>query len=343
MAITPRTIFSSPASATVATVALLAFSAVGTLAYQVANRTAPEARVVQMTKTSTRCDSVREVVGPNMARWSENEWIVLASCYENQNDSLAAARVAKHGVHFYPRSETLYNIAGYHEISRGEYSRAIHTLRTGLRNVERPTSGVMANNLAWASLWVPNATSATEARALYQSALRYDTNSCETLHTGLWVEYALAMQNTSGIQQAQALRNFQNLRARYNSCESRVDDGQWKSMVEVVGASVLFEKIDHMLDPSTDLHGAYGVRSEGTQSVARVTNKLRENFSGTSIRALCDEAMPLTSTRADCVKSVSNAVQVARSAEAQRYQRHHGASTRNASKAFGCGLSRMAN
>jgi|SRR5690554_445091 len=305
MAITPRTIFSTPASATVATVALLAFSAVGTLAYQVANRTASQTQAPStFAHASSNCDSVREVIGSNTTQWSENAWILMASCYERNNDSRSAAQVALRGVSFYPQSETLYNIAGYHEIVQGEYHRAIDTLQTGLRHVERPTNGVMANNLAWASLWVPNSTSPAQARALYQSSLRFDQNSCETLHTGLWVEYAIAAQHRSGIEQAQALRNFQNLRTRYNHCQSRVEDGQWKSMVEVMGAAVLFENIDSILASRP----AYGSQTDGAQAVQRVTEKLRKDYGGISVKALCAEAMPLEGTRAGCAQSVTNAV-----------------------------------
>jgi hypothetical protein len=322
MAITPRTIFSSPASATVATVALLAFSAVGTLAYQVANRSVTQTGI----SSASSCESVREVIGPNMSSWSENAWIVLASCYEQKDDSAAAARVATHGVHFYPKSETLYNIAGYNQIVRGEFSRAVAVLGAGVRNVERPTNGVMRNNLAWASLWVSDSMRArtVDARSLYQQSLTFDQNSCETLHTGLWVEYSIASNPRSGIDQAQALRNFQNLRARYNSCQSRINDGQWKSMVEVVGASVLFENVDSMLAPRS-VNGAVG---EGTQSVRQVTQKLRENYKGVSIQMLCNEAMPLAQTRGDCVRSVSNAIHALKRAEVvQRHQ--HRRSSKN--------------
>lgn len=329
MAITPRTIISSPASATVATVALLAFSAVGTLAYQVANRST-QPTPTTFSSNTTSCDSVRKVIGPNMAKWSENAWIVLASCYENRNDSMSAARVASHGTHFYPRSETLYNIAGYNEIARGEYARAMITLNTGLRSVENPSNGVMANNLAWASLWVPNASRTTNARGLYQSALRYDQNSCETLHTGLWVEYSIASKSRSGVRQAQALRNFQNLRARYNSCENRVNDGRWKSMVEVVGAAVLFDNVDRSLRTRP----AYGSQTEGRQSLMRVTKKLRENYKGRSISKLCDQAMPLASTRRGCVRSVSHAIHSLRAEESGAT---HRLNSLNRSEKRGCG------
>lgn len=318
MAITPRTIFSTPASATVATVALLAFSAVGTLAYQVANRAASQAQdPAALAHPASNCDEVREVIGSNAANWSENGWILMASCYERNNDSRTAAQVARRGVSFYPHSETLYNIAGYHEIVQGEYQRAIDTLQTGLRQVKQPTNGVMANNLAWASLWVPNSLNSAQARALYQSSLRHDSNSCETLHTGLWVEYAIAAQHRSGIEQAQALRNFQNLRNRYQHCQSRVEDGQWKSMVEVMGAAVLFENVDSILASRP----AYGSQTDGAQAVQRVTEKLRKDYGGISVRALCAEAMPLEGTRAGCAQSITNAVHNIQRDQAKRERR----------------------
>jgi tetratricopeptide (TPR) repeat protein len=313
MAITPRTIFSNPASATVAAVALLAFSAVGTLAYQVADRAASQAPQIRTVESSGPCNSIREVIGQDRSSWSQTDWIVYASCFENRNNSRAAARVAEHGIRFYPASEALYNIAGYHQIKLGEYSRAVHTLRTGLHSVGNPTNGVMANNLAWAGLWVPREMKPQQARELYQSALRYDRNSCETLHTGLWVEFAVAKQ-TKGLEEYQALKNFQKLRQRYESCQQRVQDGKWKTMVEVVGATVLFQEVDRSLRAPHTV-STHGPQYDGTRDLLRVSQELRQHYRGSSIDALCSQAMPLASTHHLCVDSVNDAMETLRDRE----------------------------
>lgn len=312
MAITPRTIFSNPASATVAAVALLAFSAVGTLAYQVATRSAHS----QMDLAEESCRSIREVIGQERSAWSEVDWIVYARCFENRNDSTTAARVANQGLRSYPRSEALYNIAGYHEIVLGQYDEAISTLARGLQMVDNPTSGVMYNNLAWASLWVPGDMKYTHARTLYRQALRYEPTSCETLHTGLWVEYAIA-RHATGLEEYQALKNFQTLRNFYQTCQNRVQDGRWITMTEVVGATVLFQDVDRTLQ---QVHTRQ-MKSNGTQSLEDASRQLRRYYRGSSILALCEQAMPLSDTRELCVQSVDDALKTVRAEHVRRAPR----------------------
>ncbi len=313
MAITPRTIFTSPASATVATVSLLAFSAIGTLAYKVAHDNAQTTRQVYFQYHPTEsCSGIREVLGQDKSSWSETDWMVYASCYENKNNSRMAATVASQGLQYYPDSEPLYNMEGYHEIVLGEYARAVHTLEKGLRNVGNPSNGVMENNLAWAGLWVPREMSRERARVLYQRALQHSPESCETLHTGLWVEYAIARESR-GVEKYQALKNFLSLRHRYEPCEGRIDSGDWKTLVEVVGASVMFQDVDQNLNVPNTV--ANSDEPTGTHDLLRVTQKLRENYRGVSINALCREAMPLATTQHMCEDAVGKAVHTLRAAE----------------------------
>jgi tetratricopeptide (TPR) repeat protein len=308
MAITPRTIFTSPASATVATVSLLAFSAVGTLAYKVAQQNTPDAPQVYEYHATESCSGIREVLGQNKTGWSETDWLVYASCFEQKNNSRMAMTVASQGLHYYPASEPLYNLKGYHQIVLGEHEQAVDTLEKGLRSVGNPSNGVMENNLAWAGLWVPREMDRNRARVLYKRALRRNASSCETLHTGLWVEYAIARE-ARGIEKGHALQNFHDLRRRYDRCQNRIESGEWKTLVEVVGATVLFQDVDENLSV-TDSD-----ERDGTEELHRVTQELRENYRGVSIDALCREAMPLASTHHLCKDAVGEAVNELRTEE----------------------------
>jgi tetratricopeptide (TPR) repeat protein len=323
MAITPRTIFTSPASATVATISLLAFSAVGTLAYKVAQQNTPDAQQVYSYQTTQSCSGVREVLGQDRAGWSETDWLVYASCFEQKNNARMAAKSASQGLRYYPASESLYNLKGYHEIVLGEHANAVSTLDKGLRNVGSPSSGVLENNLAWAGLWVPREMDRERARVLYKRSLRRNAGSCETIHTGLWVEYAIAHESR-GVQKYQALKNFLDLRAQYEPCQERIDRGDWKSLVEVVGATVLFQDVDENLRvPHTVTTSDRD--QDGTRELHRVTQKLRENYLGVSIDALCREASPLASAHHLCTEAVSEAVDTLKTQEAaaEREDRQH--------------------
>jgi tetratricopeptide (TPR) repeat protein len=306
MAITPRTIFTSPASATVATISLLAFSAVGTLAYKVAQQGAPDTNQVYSYHATESCSGIREVLGQDKGAWSETDWLVYASCFEQKNNARMAANTAEQGLRYYPASEPLYNLKGYHEIVLGDHAEAVDTLEKGLRNVGNPSSGVLENNLAWAGLWVPREMDRDRARVLYKRSLRRNAGSCETLHTGLWVEYAIARESR-GVEKYHALKNFLDLRSQYEPCQARIESGDWKSLVEVVGATVLFQDVDENLNAPHTV-ATSDSEQDGTEELHEVTQKLRENYRGVSIDALCREASPLASAHHLCADAVAEAV-----------------------------------
>ena len=309
MAITPRTILSSPAPATVAAVSLLAFTALGTLAYKVAqeNQNHNNVYTSYAHNGEAMCDGVREVLGDDKHSWSEADWVVYTSCFEQKNNSRMAVSVATQGLRFYPHSEVLYNIKGYHQIVLGEHAEAVRTLEQGLGTIRHPTNGVMQNNLAWASLWAPRQLELDRARTLYQKALSHDPDSCETIHTGLWVEYALSQQ-TRGIEKYDAYKKFLELRQDYEPCLARAERGDWKTVVEVVGATVLFDKIDQNLEPDDKSERLEGAALDGREELLDVSKVLRANYKGVSIDALCGEAMPVASTHHMCVDRVADAV-----------------------------------
>lgn len=317
MAITPRTILSSPAPATVAAVSLLAFTALGTLAYKIAEDNASQRsmEVVHIQDQERMCDGIREVLGPDKTDWSESDWVVYTSCFEQKNNSRMAVRVASQGLRFHPASETLYNMKGYHQIVLGEHAEAVSTLRKGLGSIGRPTNGVMQNNLAWASLWAPRELELDQARELYTKSLRYDGESCEAIHTGLWVEYAIAEQ-ADGIEKYDAYKRFLDLRQDYEPCLDRAQTGEWRRVVEVVGATVLFEDIDQKLEPHNSVARFNRTDRDGAEELRDVTEVLRERYRGVSINALCGEAMPVATTHHLCVDKVDSAVQELKAEEA---------------------------
>jgi tetratricopeptide (TPR) repeat protein len=305
MAITPRTIFSSAAPATVAAISLLAFTAVGTVAYM-SSSTCPVSKPDQSVQAPPQqpqtCQNVRQALAADKSNWSERDWIHYATCFERHDRSGKAADVAGDGLSFYPRSEPLYNIKGYHQIEMDRHSEAINTLKTGLDRVGQPYSGVLENNLAWASLWKPREMSLDKARNLYRSALDRESNVCAYLHTGLWVEYAKARQ-AAGVERFEALQKFDGLRDRYEPCLSRVENGDWKTLAEVAGAATLFNDVDARQDSAADK-----TETSGDELLRKVAKLLDRRHSGVSVEQVCQDAMPLSTTHHQCVDQLNNAV-----------------------------------
>lgn len=306
MAITPRTIFSSAAPATVAAVSLLAFTAVGTVAYMSAQQCdrSEKGAETPTAATSTGCEDLGEALGADRAKWSERDWVQYASCYKRQKNARAAIDAAAEGLKHYPSSASLYNIKGYHEITVERHVDAIETLRTGLNRVDAPYTGVLENNLAWAGLWAPREMSLEEARSLYRKALEKEPDVCAYQHTGLWVEYATARQ-ASGVDRFEALRAFNDLRSDYASCLDRVDEEGWKTVAEIAGAGVMYSDL---------AEGQDGVASEdestpsGEEILNEVARTVKHKYSGVGIDGLCNDAMPVSTTHQTCVEQLNAAM-----------------------------------
>jgi len=302
MAITPRTIFSSAAPATVAAVSLLAFTAVGTVAY-ISSTQGP---TVQQRPTQAgagaeaNCRHVRKALGADQSQWSERDWIHYTTCFEQRDAPEQAVEAATEGLEFYPRSEPLYNMKGYHEIVLDQHVEAIETLQTGLQRVGQPYSGVLENNLAWAALWEPREMNLDRAQELYRNALDKESNVCAYLHTGLWVEYAKARE-ASGVERFAALRNFDKLRDRYEPCLSRLGNGEWRTVVEITGAAALFSEVDGQTA------GDDADQASGDTLLEKTARLLDRRYSGKSIDEVCRDAMPVSTTHHTCVDQLSDA------------------------------------
>lgn len=303
MAITPRTILTNPATVAVATVSVFAISAAAIFALG----TCPTKRGCHMVKTNLHtqdvpCDNLRQQLGHNKATWSEFDWFQYATCFDQHNDSRRVIEASSQGIGYYPRSEALYNLKGYHLIKLRRYEEAVKSLDEGMRRVGVPSSGTMPNNLAWAGVWAPREMTLDRARALYQESLRVESGVCETLHTGLWVEYAIA-KRSRGIERAVALKRLNTLRMQYEPCHSRYQSGEWNTLVEVLGAAVIFEDLEQ------ELGGFHGAHANPDASLIKdVSRELRKKYRGASIDALCRESIPVADAHHACVKIIDNTV-----------------------------------
>ena len=307
MAITAKTMFTNPAVAALSAASLLSVAVVGAAAFGAGECPARRAAVADVTTTvEDACSLLVSRSSGDSSRWAEHEWVNLAECYGNAGDAMQAVEVTREGLKHHRRSEALYVTAGYYLVEAGEHAAAVHTLRRGLRVVGTPKSGVLANNLAWSGLWAPREMELERARALYRSSLRATPGLCATLHTGLWVEYAIA-SSERGLERATALRSFHELRGAYRACEDRVESGQRRDLVEVMGAAVLYAEVERTLDRSA------GTTSCSTNKLMRqVASELQSNYRGTSVDDLCREASPLASAHHACVGAIDGALSAQR-------------------------------
>lgn len=307
MAITPRTIFTNPASAALTAASLFAVTAAGMYAFTTCPSSCSfeeaEPAVSVHHKMST-CTAQHAPTGT--AALSEESWFDYANCYSEQGNSPRVVEITTQGLRHYPASEALYNLKGYHQIVTKQYHQAVQTLETGMRRVGAPSNGLMANNLAWAGLWAPRSMTRDRARQLYTLALRYEPTSCETLHTGLWVEYAKAKE-TTGIQRAEALRNFNMLKHRYGACTDRYLSGDWNALTEVLGAAVVMEDVEREFARNTRSI-VRGCDSKKGSLLKNVSKELRKRYRGSTIDSLCMESIPLSSAHHTCINLIDKTI-----------------------------------
>lgn len=316
MAITPRTILTSAAPATVAVVSLYFFTVLGTAAFSSLNDTDDSVDQVTFEESSSAdmyrssaCDHVAARFGDEPSQWSEFAWVNFTYCFDQNDDSPMVIKTARQGLEHHPSSEVLYNLKGYHQIVTDDHAAAIDTLREGMDQVAHSRNGVMANNLAWAGLWEPRQMQLEEARGLYVKSLAQSPGVCETVHTGLFVEFALANQ-AQGLERFDALKRFSELRNRYNRCLDRLDDGKWETVVEIIGAAVLFDNVDNA-NPKT----VHPLMRSATQTLIRDHGEV-------TIEEVCEEAMPLADFHHDCIETVENSVEAQRALEKRHHERN---------------------
>jgi tetratricopeptide (TPR) repeat protein len=206
MAITARTILTQPAAIAVAAVTLLGMTVLGSALYS-------SSSCATSMQNRDPCD--RPLLTQNENSWSEADWISYVSCFEARRDARGTVKAASLALDHQPQSEILWNVKAYNQIELGHYRPAVETLRTALERVE-PTTGTMENNLAWAGLYV--GMDVEEARDLYVSALEKTPQSCEMIHTGLFVEFQRA-QTEDRYVRFWSLKKYKQL--RYNNSNNR--------------------------------------------------------------------------------------------------------------------------
>mgnify|MGYP001828000589 CR=1 FL=1 len=292
MAILPRTLLTQPAPAAVAAVSLFGFTILAMSAHQTMERQRVHAAY------EVPCDGLEDELGARQF-WESQDYVRFAHCLEQKSDSAGAVEVAAEGLGPFPRSEALYNLKAYNEIKLRAFDDAVTTLESGIRAIGTPSNGVMENNLAWAYLWVGDG-GTDRARGLVNTSLRREPSVCETLHTGMFVEFEIA-RTRSGLERADALRNFQSLRTRYHQCENR--DQAWSTAVEAAGAAVLYNEVELLVESGWDQHGQ-------DQTLRVTAQTLRKNFPSASVSGVCAEAMPLRDLRGACVERVQAAIRM---------------------------------
>jgi tetratricopeptide (TPR) repeat protein len=298
MAITPKTLIKSPTILLGVSLSIIALGAtvnwLGSSACQMDTYEEYEVASDSYLMIDGDCG---HLLNPNTTQYSEHDYINVAFCYEDLGRNELAMDVATLGLGNYPQSESLNNILGYHLIEFGQYEEAVDTLSSALKTVTL-TNGIMENNLAWATLWAQREMPLEHSRALYQSALRRNTSgiNCEAVHTGMWVEYAIAAR-TGANQREAALRNFQSLRDQYDGCEQRSGDSV-KLIEEIAGAAVLDVEVARL--NSQDTRPAWAMKHSGIALARQASSALRaENLSAAEV---CAAATPIEATHHTCMQ-----------------------------------------
>lgn len=252
------------------------------------------------------CDHLLRENGSALAAWQHDDWVRLSACFESNDDNRRAATSAAQGLVFFPSSEQLHNIRGYNLIVLEEYEEAVVHLRVALQSVT-PQSGVLENNLAWAGLFASDRMTLSEARRHYRNAIDRDGGSCEAFHTGMWVEYAVASRSSGSARDA-AIAQYSGLRAKYEPCTSRVDNGDRIVAYEVAGAGILDGEIHklRMVQMFERNQIDKGFAPHRTNLVHRSVPAMDINRA--DIDAACDDIAPVRSALPACRKQMRAAM-----------------------------------
>lgn len=299
MAITPKTLIKSPAVLLGATVSILAVGAFGASLLTVCDR---EVYVVEETLDVSECSHLAS--NHAMSNWSEADFVKVAFCFEDLEMGYQALEVAHEGLVVYPKSETLHNVRGYHLINMGDHELAVDALKEGVTQANL-TNGIMENNLAWASLWAPREMPLEHSRALYQSALKRDVQgiNCEAVHTGMWVEYAIAASGSEHVRQ-EALKRYDGLRDQYDGCEKRLSNGTKHVIEEVMGAAVLDVEVAKL--QTTGQRPAWARTHAGLKLTKEALGAVKAHQT-LSAQDVCAGATPVAGTQHTCEQLVAQA------------------------------------
>jgi hypothetical protein len=217
--------------------------------------------------------------------WSVDAWEANIHCLMDQDEGEAAYRAARTALRYHPRSETLLNLKGFVAGRNGDHAIAAYDFREGLRLTGSP-SGVFENNIAWTMLWQLEPLEAARAeRVLRQSRALYTESltkgwSCERVHTGMFVEYAIASlaartseDGRNDPRVREAVRRYDTLHADYRPCARRLRFGDELVVEEVLSAAVVDQEMGYMaglrrpsrhlrlFDDAVEIAGRIGMRT----------------------------------------------------------------------------------
>lgn len=190
------------------------------------------------------------------SQWTERHWESHLHCMMNRDAGDEAYEASNRAVSFYPRSELLLNLRGFIAGRNGDHAVASYDFRLGQQVTGSP-SGVFENNIAWTSLWqldglAPDRRQRVllQSRSLYQQSMRKGW-SCERIHTGMFVEHAIARtqaeQNGRLDPDVQsAVGRYLELYGQYAPCWKRVTIGDDLVVEEILSAAVVDQEMGYL-------------------------------------------------------------------------------------------------
>lgn len=229
-------------------------------------------------------------------QWGEAQWWAHVQCLADSGDGHTAYRAADRAVSHYPSSEALLNLRGFVAGRNGDHAVAAYDFRRGQQLTGSP-SGVFENNIAWSTLWLLDDLSPErahrallDARRLYEQSLNKQW-SCERVHTGLFVEFALLGHQTN---RAFALDRYNELYQQYEPCWDRVATGDELVVEEISSAAIMDEQLRTQIDPHHSARHRHHLR----QALRRASD------AGVSTGELCKSAIPVAPARVACLELI---------------------------------------
>jgi hypothetical protein len=206
-------------------------------------------------------------------------------------------------VTYYPTDAHLLNYRGYVAARMGDYGTAVYDFRVGQR-ITGSVDGIFENNIAWSTLYQLDSVEPQradrvllEARGLYRASLEKNW-SCERVHTGMFVEYAIAdnAARTYGADDprvAEAVERYVPLFYSYASCWDRIDSGDELVVEELLAAAAMDAKMGELAGvPTPTRHVGY----------ARLSVQRGEELGLAIDAAFCERSVPVKAAVATCVE-----------------------------------------
>lgn len=247
---------------------------------------------------------LRLVNDPCPSRMGETEaaWGERVACLVEAEQWPKAHSEATEALATHPTSEMLHNYRGIASLEMGAYAVATVEFKQAISATGSP-SGVLENNLAWTTLFTvdhmpPDRAHRTlmRARSQYVHSLRV-AEQCERIHTGMFVEYAIAnlhrrgdLRPDSGRIVADSIRRYTALYDAYRACPQRMlYSNDMLTSQEVIGAAYVDEQmglIAGVKHPTRHLHWARAAEAS-FESASVPAGRWCEEIPSYSARKVC--------------------------------------------------------